>query len=102
MRQQVNPALQMRVYKMQEEFLKNNGGAQLTPEQEKEIQAVYSLYGDLDAALREMMNIRNMDPDSPDTPLPNACSAHAAFIMGFSLLSASEFLQTEKWRCAKQ
>ena len=23
-------------------------------------------------------------------------------IMGFSLLSASEFLQTEKWRCAKQ
>ena len=22
--------------------------------------------------------------------------------MGFSLLSASEFLQTEKWRCAKQ
>ena len=24
------------------------------------------------------------------------------FIMGFSLLSASEFLQTEKWRCAKQ
>ncbi len=82
MRQQVNPALQMRVYKMREEFLKNNGGAQLTPEQEKEIQAVYSLYGDLDAALREMMNIRNMDPDSPDTPLPNACSAHAAFIAG--------------------
>ena len=32
-------------------------------------------------------------------------SAHfwqTAFIMGFSLLSASEFLQTEKWRCAKQ
>ena len=25
-----------------------------------------------------------------------------AFVMGFSLLSASEFLQTEKWRCAKQ
>ena len=25
-----------------------------------------------------------------------------ALIMGFSLLSASEFLQTEKWRCAKQ
>ena len=24
------------------------------------------------------------------------------FIMGFSLLSASEFLTTEKWRCAKQ
>jgi len=23
-------------------------------------------------------------------------------IMGFSLLSASKFLQTEKWRCAKQ
>ena len=23
-------------------------------------------------------------------------------IMGFSLLSASEFLPTEKWRCAKQ
>ena len=23
-------------------------------------------------------------------------------IMGFSLLSASEFLQKEKWRCAKQ
>lgn len=23
-------------------------------------------------------------------------------LMGFSLLSASEFLQTEKWRCAKQ
>ena len=80
--QQVNPALQMRVYKMREEFLKNNGGTQLTPEQEKEIQAVYSLYGDLDVALREMMAIRNMDPDSPDTPLPNACSAHAAFVSG--------------------
>ena len=80
--QQVNPALQMRVYKMREEFSKNNKGTQLTPEQEKEIQAVYSLYGDLDVALREMMNIRNMDPDSPDTPLPNACSAHAAFIAG--------------------
>ena len=26
----------------------------------------------------------------------------ADYIMGFSLLSASEFLQTEKWRCAKQ
>ena len=25
-----------------------------------------------------------------------------SLIMGFSLLSASEFLQTEKWRCAKQ
>ena len=24
------------------------------------------------------------------------------FVMGFSLLSASEFLPTEKWRCAKQ
>ena len=23
-------------------------------------------------------------------------------VMGFSLLSASEFLPTEKWRCAKQ
>ena len=28
--------------------------------------------------------------------------AIGAFIMGFSLLSASKFLQTEKWRCAKQ
>ena len=26
----------------------------------------------------------------------------AFFVMGFSLLSASEFLPTEKWRCAKQ
>ena len=29
-------------------------------------------------------------------------TAVASIIMGFSLLSASEFLQTEKWRCAKQ
>ena len=29
-------------------------------------------------------------------------SAPVFFTMGFSLLSASEFLQTEKWRCAKQ
>ena len=28
--------------------------------------------------------------------------AAADMIMGFSLLSASEFLPTEKWRCAKQ
>ncbi len=28
--------------------------------------------------------------------------AKTPFIMGFSLLSASEFLPTEKWRCAKQ
>ena len=82
MRQQVNPALQVRVHRMREEFQKSNGTAQLTPEQEKEIQAVYSLYGDLDEALREMMAIRNMDSDSPDTPLPNACSAHASFISG--------------------
>ena len=26
----------------------------------------------------------------------------AFFVMGFSLLSVSEFLPTEKWRCAKQ
>ena len=92
MSQQVNPALQMRVYRMREEFLKNNGKTQLTPEQEKEIQAVYSLYGDLDEALREMMAIRNMDPSSPDVPLPNACSAHAAFIAGIreSFLHNSE------------
>ena len=25
-----------------------------------------------------------------------------SLVMGFSLLSASEFLPTEKWRCAKQ
>ena len=92
MSQQVNPALQMRVYRMREEFLKNNGKTQLTPEQEKEIQAIYSLYGDLDEALREMMAIRNMDPSSPDVPLPNACSAHAAFIAGIreSFLHNSE------------
>lgn len=82
MRQQVNPALRTRVYKMREEFRKRNGSMQLTREQEKEIQAVYSLYGDLDEALREMMDIRNMDTESPDVPLPNACSAHAAFISG--------------------
>ena len=29
-------------------------------------------------------------------------TAFLFLIMGFSLLSASEFLQTEKWRCAKQ
>ena len=29
-------------------------------------------------------------------------SVMGGFFMGFSLLSASEFLQTEKWRCAKQ
>ena len=29
-------------------------------------------------------------------------TAVPVLIMGFSLLSASEFLQTEKWRCAKQ
>ena len=92
MRQQVNPALRVRVYEMREEFLENNGGMPLTPEQEKEIQAVYSLYGDLDEALREMMAIRNMDPSSPDVPLPNACSAHAAFIAGIreSFLHNSE------------
>ena len=34
--------------------------------------------------------------------LTEADSVMGGFFMGFSLLSASEFLQTEKWRCAKQ
>ena len=35
----------------------------------------------------------SMKDDSPE---------YEYWFMGFSLLSASEFLQTEKWRCAKQ
>ena len=79
---QVNPALLKRVYRMKEAFLGENVEGPLTKEQSEEIESVYSLYADLDTAMREMMAIRNMDPDSPDVPLPNACSAHANFIAG--------------------
>ena len=37
-----------------------------------------------------------------DPSLTEVDSVMGGFFMGFSLLSASEFLQTEKWRCAKQ
>ena len=37
-----------------------------------------------------------------DPSLTEEDSVMGGFFMGFSLLSASEFLQTEKWRCAKQ
>ena len=40
-------------------------------------------------------NLNNINTEKP-------VSAGFFFLMGFSLLSASEFLQTEKWRCAKQ
>lgn len=79
---QKNPALVKRVWRMKESFLGEGMEGHLTKEQSEEIQAVYSLYADLDTAMREMMAIRNMDPDSPDVPLPNACSAHASFIAG--------------------
>lgn len=36
------------------------------------------------------------------TGRPGLVLVFLLFLMGFSLLSASEFLPTEKWRCAKQ
>ena len=80
---QVNPAMVEQAYRLRQAFIKANGGsAPLTREQEAQISALYSLYADIDKAMREMRAIREMDPDSPDTPMPNACSANAAFIEG--------------------
>ncbi len=82
MRQLVNPDLVEHIYEMREEFIKQNGGAPLTKEQEDQIAAEYSMYADMDMAVKEMMAIRNMNPDSLDVPLPNACSANGELIRG--------------------
>ncbi|MDO4292948.1 MAG: hypothetical protein Q4C65_06915 [Eubacteriales bacterium] len=52
----------------------------LTDEQEKRIEAILAIYEDIDRAFAEMQRIRDMDPDSQEVPLPNACSAHGVFI----------------------
>lgn len=72
--------LAARQEQMRQAFLTENNGAPLTEAQEAQINALSSLYADLDTAMVEMLDIRNMDADSPDVPLPNACSAHATFI----------------------
>lgn len=43
------------------------------------IRGIYSLYADADEAVRELLAIRDMDSDSQEVPLPNACSANSVF-----------------------
>ena len=86
----INPALRSRVESMRAAFKEQNvrernggeddDGEPLTQEQQREIANVYTLYADLDKALREMMAIRDMDVNDPDVPLQNACSAHSVMI----------------------
>ena len=52
----------------------------LTKEQKQQIGRIVSAYADINQAVIEMLRIRKMDPDSPEVPLPNACSAHGLFI----------------------
>ena len=78
MNQLISPSLVERRYRMREAMQDKDG--KLTTEQEAQIAAVSAMYADMDQAIVEMMKIRNMDPDSRDVPLPNACSANSGFV----------------------
>lgn len=71
------------IKKKQEEFeqdmVKENAGEELTKQQKKQIEAIRNMYEDAYIALQEMAKLRNLDPDSKDVALPNACSANAIF-----------------------
>ena len=80
MSQLVSPSLVERQHRVREAMLKQNAGAPLTAEQIEQLEAIGSMYADMDQAVVEMMGIRNMDPDSREVPLPNACSANGVFV----------------------
>ena len=46
------------------------------------LEAVSYLYSDAAAAMEELRKIRDMDPDSPDVPLPNTCICTGKFYSG--------------------
>lgn len=68
--------------RMLETMFAENGDAPLSEEQKAQVLAVGSMYADVDAAISELMKIRDMDSDDPIVPIPNACSANGEFIQG--------------------
>ena len=68
------------VKKEMEEAKKEGKETPYTPEIiEKYEKALVSFHADVDAAIADLMDIRNMNIDSMDVPLSNACSANAYF-----------------------
>ncbi len=70
----------------------------LTKEQDQQIGRIVSVYADINQAVTEMLRIRRLGLDSQETPLPNTCSAHGAFIMNIrrNLLGEAENTDNEQ------
>jgi len=57
---------------------------------DKYVEALVSFHADMDAVAMDLLDIRNMDIQSIDVPLPNACSANACFYDNLSQLRSRE------------
>lgn len=63
----------------EQQFLKENNEEKLTEIQKSQLSAIPNMYEEAKVALQEMAKLRNLDPDTKDVALPNACSANAIF-----------------------
>lgn len=78
---------------LRKKLLQDNGGKELTPEQELMVENLPSMYADASAALRELTELRNMtdeELDGPEVALPNACSGNTDFQARIRLLTGGQ------------